>query len=171
MAWKFVEVPEEAYKSVTVYGTSVFEANLSRRFDVEAWSFTQNNSLLWKYEASSEIICNEPIGLEQWLEVVDHVRTELKLLDSEDIGQFVSIDRIREYGGCTSFSLGTLPLTLFFAIEAQLVARGFDFYAPRKPEKRELPVLFLIDGEDYIVAADFEIDVPEFEHRDEWLQF
>jgi hypothetical protein len=32
-----------------------------------------------------------------------------------------------------------------------------------------VPVLFLIDDDDYIVADDFEIEVPDFEHLDAWF--
>ena len=31
-------------------------------------------------------------------------------------------------------------------------------------------VVFLIDGDDYIIADDFEVDVPEFIHEPEWFQ-
>lgn len=33
-----------------------------------------------------------------------------------------------------------------------------------------MPVLFLIDGHDYIIADDFEVDVPEFLHKPEWFR-
>jgi hypothetical protein len=33
-----------------------------------------------------------------------------------------------------------------------------------------LPVLFLIDGEDYLVARDFEVEVPEFDHEEGWVR-
>lgn len=29
--------------------------------------------------------------------------------------------------------------------------------------------MLLIDGEDYLIAEDFEVDVPEFEHNTDWV--
>jgi hypothetical protein len=40
----------------------------------------------------------------------------------------------------------------------------------REPERKQVPVLFMADGDDYIIADDFEIELPEFEHKDEWLE-
>ena len=47
---------------------------------------------------------------------------------------------------------------------------GVLYVADTEPEAAEMPVLFLIDGDDYVIAKDFEVDVPEFEHRPEWFR-
>ena len=46
----------------------------------------------------------------------------------------------------------------------------------QRPDSTGLPriphpaVVFLIDDDDYIIADDFEVDVPEFIHEPEWFQ-
>ena len=65
--------------------------------------------------------------------------------------------------------LGTLPMSLFRAAKAFLVRCGVDMFIPKEPTARELPSVLVIDGEDYIIASDFEVDVPQWEHRGEWF--
>lgn len=47
---------------------------------------------------------------------------------------------------------------------------GVPIFAPREPEPRPGPVVLLLDNDDYLVADDFEVEVPEWEHRDEWFE-
>ena len=49
----------------------------------------------------------------------------------------------------------------------RLVVPAFSPGSPRAPDPA---VVFLIDGDDYIIADDFEVDVPEFTHEPDWFQ-
>ena len=51
-----------------------------------------------------------------------------------------------------------------------LTEQDIPHFAPGEPKPTELPVLFLIGGTDYIIADDFEVEVPEFIHKPEWFQ-
>jgi hypothetical protein len=43
-------------------------------------------------------------------------------------------------------------------------------FSPGSPRPPEAGVVFLIDDDDYIIADDFEVDVPEFNHEPDWFQ-
>jgi hypothetical protein len=67
------------------------------------------------------------------------------------------------------FSLGYFPFTLYNIVKEELQRADVRLHLARSPVKRNLPVVLLMDGDDYIVADDFEVDVPDFEHRPEWF--
>ena len=168
--WGFNHVPEEAHKRVIVHAVNVHEAKFSRQYDVTNWWFTQSDPLLWPYDDASEIICNQPVKMDTWLQILEQVRVELKLPDTTAIMENVPTERVRSFGGSSSFSLGRLSTTLFFPVLAQLQSRGIETFVSREPKKKEVPVLFVADGDDYIIADDFEVELPEFEHKDEWFR-
>jgi hypothetical protein len=67
------------------------------------------------------------------------------------------------------YSLGYFPTTLFRVVRTVLDRMGVRTFIAREPVETALPSLFLCDG-DYIIADDFELQVPEFEHKDEWFR-
>ena len=46
---------------------------------------------------------------------------------------------------------------------------GVELFLPRAPVARPGLVLFAADESIAIVARDFEVELPEFEHRPEWF--
>ena len=159
------------YRPVTVYPQSVYQFRLSRTTEVTDWDFTQEHPLLWQYEDAGQIICESPVSLEQWARLSDSVRGKLLGYNhSAELAEYVSLQTIHQWGRTGSFSLGHFPRTLFRAIREVLEEQEVQYFAGADPEPVELPVLFLIDGGDYVIAQDFEVDVPEFEHRPEWFR-
>lgn len=47
---------------------------------------------------------------------------------------------------------------------------GVDVFTPREPAARISPVMLTVDDNVLVVARDFFVDVPEFEHRPEWFE-
>lgn len=72
--------------------------------------------------------------------------------------------------GRGGFSLGRFPASVVSAVHSVLDELGVD-YLEQEPliPSEPLPVMLLIDGEDYLIAEDFEVDVPEFEHNTDWV--
>jgi hypothetical protein len=68
------------------------------------------------------------------------------------------------------YTLGPFPRTVFRLIRDELLAMGVEVFVIHEPREQPLPKLLLIDEEDYIIAEDFQDDVPEFEHREEWCR-
>lgn len=67
------------------------------------------------------------------------------------------------------FSLARLPWTLFQQVTKHLRSMGVDVFTARVPEAGSSPVMLAVDDNVIIVARDFYVEVPEFEHRPEWF--
>lgn len=76
------------------------------------------------------------------------------------------LDPLLPYG--PPFGLGSLPATLFRAVCRVLNDMGVQTLVTHTPQARKTPILLLIEGTDYIIADDFELDVPEFHHDPSW---
>ncbi len=168
--WGFTESSGEGLRQVTVHPVNVMKFQISSCGDVYDWDFTQQHPVLWEYEDSRSIICNDPLTLEQWLEVADQARENLTGYKRDaDVAKY-ALWAVRRFGKSGSFSLGSFPYTLFEVIRKVLDEQGIRYFIASEPKPKNLPVLFLINGEDYIIAEDFEVDVPEFVHKPEWFQ-
>lgn len=160
--WGFADYREGA-REVTVYPLGLAEFRVSCHSEVIDWSFHETHPLLWPYEDSGEIFCNSDPPLE---EVVRRVMAALPRVPKGDIYSY--LDPLLPFKA--PFCLGTFPFSLFGVVEETLAELRVDAFIPRRPQPKTLPVLLLIDGSDYIIADDFEIDVPRFEHRPEWCK-
>ena len=168
--WGF-DYGDEAYKTVTVYPMGLRQAHVSQLSEVTDWGFTQEHPLLWQYEESAQIVCNEPLSLERWMQISQAAQKRLNgQIEQEYLAKYVSLEMIHRWGGQGSFTLGSLPRPLFIAVKVALDEHKVSYFAPYVPELTELPVLFLIHENDYIIADDFEVDVPEFVHKPEWFR-
>jgi len=60
--WGFADdMPDDAYKVVTVHPVNVRDAKLSSRYEVIDWWFTQTDPFLWPFEDRCNIVCNQPL--------------------------------------------------------------------------------------------------------------
>ena len=173
-SWGFTG-SSEGKQEVTVYPKGVIKFQISRvpayqLTDVVNWDFTQEHPLLWQYERQGAITCHSPLTVMRWMEIASLVQNKLSGYNhAEDISQY-AIQQVYRFGHTASFSLGEFPKTLFEALRQVLDEQTIRYFVPAEPKAIELPVLFLIDGDDYIIAEDFEIEVPEFVHKPEWFQ-
>lgn len=154
---------------VTVHAREVHEMKISTITQVEGFDFFEEHPLLWSYEHNGPITCNAPLSLEEAMEIVEAAAPGVTGARTSSIWPFVDHRNIRRYGKTPPFSLGSFPRPAFLGVRAEMQRRGIAFSAPFEPKERQKPVLFLIDDDDYIIAMDFEIDLPEFEHRPEWF--
>ena len=73
--------------------------------------------------------------------------------------------------GRGGFSLGRFPASVGAAVRSVLDGLGVGYLEQDLGVSSEtLPVMLLIDGEDYLIADDFDVDVPDFEHSPEWVK-
>ena len=160
----------EGRREVTVYPKNVMKFQLSSCSEVIDWDFTQEHPFLWKYEKSGSITLNAPLTLQQWMDIAAVVKSRLIGYNREAEVAEYAISQVHHWGHTASFSLGRFPYTLFTALRQVLDEQGIGYFVPYEPELSRLPVLFLVDAEDYIVAEDFEVEVPEFVHKPDWFQ-
>ena len=167
--WGFAN-SSEGEAEVTVYPKNLRQFQISELGCVIDWGFTQQHPLLWQYEEQGKITCNTPLTLEQWLKIATLVQENLTgYSDLADVAGY-ALKQVYRWGHTGSFCLGTFPYSLFHALLPVLDAQGIRYFAPFEPKPKPMPVLFLIEGDDYIIADDFEVDVPEFIHKPEWFQ-
>ena len=160
----------EGHCQVTVHPKDVIKFQISRDDDVIDWDFTQDHPLLWQYEEQGTITCNQSLTLEQWMQIAALVKSRLTGYNHEvDVAGY-AVSQVHQFGYTSSFSLGQFPYTLFQVLSGVLNEQGIRYYVPFHVKPKSLPVLFLIDGDDYIIASDFEVEVPEFTHKPEWFQ-
>jgi hypothetical protein len=68
------------------------------------------------------------------------------------------------------FSLGRFPVSVVGAVRSALDDLDVSYFgAPVEVSDQPLPVMLLIDDEDYLIAEDFDVDVPDFEHDSAWV--
>ena len=167
--WGFRNIMEGALE-VTVCPKDVIKFQLSQQTEVVDWDFTQEHPLLWDYESHGTITCNSPVTLEQWMEIAAQVEARLAGYIREGKVANLAVKQVHQFGHTGSFGLGQFPLTVFHQLCLLLDEYGIRYYIPYEPKPKDLPVLFLIDGDGYIIANDFEVDVPDFVHKPEWFQ-
>lgn len=158
------------FSNVTVYPKKVYQSRLSRQEEVTDWDFTQEHPILWQYEEQGAITCNGPLTLEQWMEISALAKDKLTGHNRQVNVAEYGIWQVLKWGHTSSFSLGSFPHPLFQVLHQVLDDQGISYFAAFQPKPTQLPVAFLIDDDDYIIADDFEIDVPEFAHKPEWFQ-
>ena len=158
------------FREVTVYPKKVYQFQLSRQNEVTDWDFTQEHPILRQYEQSGTVICNSTLSLEQWMGVSERVKDRLTGYNREANVAEYAISQVYRWGHTASFSLGCFPHSLFGVLCQVLNAENIRYFVAFEPKPKKLPVVFLIDGDDYIVADDFEVDVPDFIHKPEWFE-
>jgi hypothetical protein len=155
---------DEGKIEVTVHPTHIHACRLSGHADVIDWAFLEGHPLLWAFEDAATVYCNASLDDAGWTALVAAVRRALPYPDRGHLGSV-----LRRELGSSSFALGTLPLTVYRAAIAALEELGLPYLAPRTPNERPLPRVLLLDDDDYIIADDFELDVPEVVHDKAWF--
>ena len=140
--------------------------------EVIEWEFIDtDHPLLFRFEATAQVFLKQPLGGTELLRFLALVREAAPFtVEVEDIVKLLSpvvwADNAQRATPC---SLGHFPRSLLAFVSMALAQLGSNYTVMGEPEPRDLPVLFLIDGVDYIVAQDFDIDVPVFEHDEAWF--
>lgn len=154
---------------MTIYPKGTLFVHFSPMFIYpEGFWFTQDDHRLLQYEDFAGITSNSPITPDQWTSIVQQACSKLSLPHLQGAQTYLGRRSIERWGTQPSFSLGPLPRTIFFALRDALDAHDVPYFAPREPEAKPVPALLDIDGY-YIVAEDFDVDWPEWEHRPEWI--
>lgn len=172
--WGFKET-SGGFREVTVYPKGVIKFQVSRvapyqLTDIVNWDFTREHPLLWQYQRQGAISCHSPLTVSRWMEIATLAQNKLTGYNrAEDVSEYAN-RQVYRFGHTASFSLGTFPKTLYDVLRQVLDEQEICYFTPNELAATDPLVLFLIDGDDYIIADDFEVDVPEFVHDPEWFQ-
>jgi hypothetical protein len=171
------ESPPAAQRVVTVHPVGLVQARVHRMQDVIDWSFVDApHPLLWEYEAEEHVLCTGALPRGALAELPSTIATALPYqVDPATVGSLLNpalwgAPELAE-SGRGGFSLGRFPASVVSAVHTVLEALGVgylkqDALVPSEPS----PIMLLIDGEDYLIAEDFEVDVPRFEHARDWVK-
>jgi hypothetical protein len=169
--WEFSDT-EDGRVVVTVYPRNVHEFHISPDPEVIDWYFTDEHPLLWRYYDSYQILCTSTIADDQLTALLSMIHAEAGYY----LARYPQLPRdspdLRAWAKMGVFSLGVFPAPLYLKVVDYLAAIGvtrFGDFRPTLPEGG-IPAVLVIEGEDFIIADDFELDFPEVEHKPEWFK-
>lgn len=161
-SWGFSRC-EEGMREVTVRAVRPFAARLARRQEVVDWAFTDSHPLLWGYAEQSTIYVNAPFDPEQLVDGL--LQMHLPYVSREDVLTYVfARDRRVAPQGLT------VPSQLHAPVLAIFERLRVPVFSPRTPNVPRPATVFLLQDGDHIIADDFEVEVPEFQHDPSWFQ-
>lgn len=153
---------DDGLRDVTVFAVDPIKCQLSQRPDVTDWEFCENHPLTWVYEDHGQIFCNSAPDIPRLIERV--LERGLPWVTRSVLKEY-----LRPQQWPAPFSLGRFPCSLYSVVREELEAAGVRLHLPARPQRRDPLIALVLNGDDYILARDFELDVPEFEHRAEWF--
>lgn len=168
--WGFDYDLSEAGVIVTVFATETAGFRLTRTNDIVDWAFLDDHPLLLPFRPTTQIFCNSRLDRETAISVVDRVERSLGGWHSPF--RFLSSSTIQgwlELAESGSFSVGHLPDVVAAGVKELLEQRGASMQIVGTKTRASEHKVLLLDGEDYVIAMDFELDVPEVTHRPEYF--
>jgi hypothetical protein len=160
--WSFSSY-ESGKRDVSVRAIEPWAFRLSPRQEVVDWRFEEHHPLLWDFADRETVYANAPFDRQAFF---DHLIT-LELPNVSESHLLNHIDMP---------STNKAPLGIVFPAQlhepVMTVFRNLEIpvFSPGRPRQPAAAVVFLIDDDDYIIARDFEVDVPEFSHDSEWFR-
>lgn len=160
-SWGFSSY-EAAKREVRVRAVEPWVVHVSPRTEVTEWEFHEDHPLLWSLFVEETIFVNAPFDasvlFNRLLALVPHA-------SERDLRDHIYLPPVEG----APFAIRVAP-QLYAPVVSVLTQLDVPIYSPDPPEPPRPAVVFLLDGEDYIIADDFEVDVPEFVHEDGWFR-
>lgn len=162
--WGFSNT-EEGMKDVTIFPINLYEFKLSKIVDVIDILFTSDHPLLWKYQDVGKLFCNSPFDMRDLVEKV--LSANIPFVRQSNILEF--LDPYLAYS--PPFALPEMPQSLFEVVKNTLREMNVKIHISKDTNNNETPpILFIADEDNYMIADDFELDIPVFEHKEEWFK-
>ena len=161
--WGF-DWPDEAERELVIEAVNPIRTEIRAGSSAIDMAFLTEHPLLWEFEDNAEIFCNSNVDRGRLIDAV--VAGEPPNVSAENVLRYISP---LTADPPVPFSLGSFPATLFGHVKNALTLQGAKLFIPREPAETQPLVLLSIDGNVTIVADDFLVEVPHFEHRSEWF--
>ena len=160
-SWGFTEGAEAGRQNVTVKAVVPYAACVSQRQEITDWEFSEEHPLLWDFAEQITVYVN---GAFDVLELTERLLgRQLPFVTRSDLQRYL------DPAWRPVSSRGILvPAQLYTSLVENLDEMNVAVLHRETPTIPKMTV-FLIDGEDYIVAQDFLLDVPTFKHEPEWF--
>ena len=153
---------EGGKREVTVRAVQPWAFRLSPKREVVDWRFEEDHPLLWDFAEQSTVFVNAPFDPGAFWDGL--MGLSLPNVSEGDLRNYVQLPD----PGMAPMGL-TMPAQLHEPVLTVFRRLGIPVFSPGSPRAPEPAIVFLFD-DDYIIAEDFEVDVPEFVHRPEWFQ-
>ena len=154
---------EAGKRDVTVRAIQPWAFRLSPRQLVEDWGFEEHHPLLWSFAEQSTVFANGPFDRGAFFDCL--MGLALPNVSETDLRNYVQVpDPSKAPMGLT------MPAQLHEPVMTAFRRLGVPVFSPGSPKTPDPAVVFLIEDDDYIIAEDFEVDVPAFTHEPEWFQ-
>jgi hypothetical protein len=154
---------EAGKREVTVRAIKPWAFRLSPRQEVVDWRFDEDHPLLWDFANRSTVFVNASFDRGAFFDGL--MGLALPNVSEGDLLNYIHLP------DSSKAPLGlTMPAQLHEPVLTVFRRLGVPVFSPGSPRTPHPAVVFLIDADDYIIAEDFEIDVPEFIHEPEWFQ-
>jgi hypothetical protein len=122
-------------------------------------AFRTDAPCLWRFDATAAILCNTEVDTRAL-----HTRLRARGEAGAAAARYVTPFPAHR----APYALTALPASAYGLIHDELVAMGVEVFCPQVPAPRP-PLVALLIGDLTLIARDFVVDVPEFEHRAEWF--
>jgi hypothetical protein len=152
---------EQGKRDVTVRAIRPRTVRLSRRPEVIDWDFVDSHPLLWDWANTSVIYVNGPFGADELIDGV--LALDLPYVRRADL---LAVLDVRGHAPPLGIAV---PAQLHAPVLTVFEQLGVRVFSPSAPRASDSAVAFLLEDGDYIIADDFEVDVPEFEHDPSWF--
>jgi len=160
--WGFTDSVDGA-RDVTVRAVHPVAVKLSNHISAIDWALSADHPVLWGFDRDSTIYLNAPVVM---CDLIDGLMARNM--------PFVSRRDLQRYLDPSAKPVPSravvIPAALHGPVVEELARMEVPAFVPHPPQPRPELLILLFDGEDYVVAGDFLIDVPEFEHRPEWFR-
>ncbi len=161
--WGFTDT-EAAARDILIEAVKPLRCDVRQGTSAIDVGFFLEHPVLWEFEQEAQIFCNsdfDPSSL-----VAALLDAQIPYVDEGTLLRYLPPIRNRK----APYSLGHFPTTLFRHVEACLRDLGVRLFIPHAPDPPEDLVALSVDDNVMIVAEDFELVVPDFEHRAEWFR-
>jgi hypothetical protein len=157
----------EGIRSVTVWAIEPIECSIEgwdEGSDVVDWLFTDDDPTLWDFEPTKSIFLNELPDPRAFIDALRQARSDIPAKYLWGISE-----RLRQFRA--PMSLGDYPFSLTGLVHEALTELNVPAFMPEPWHARDLyaPIVLFKADNGHIVASDFEVEFPEFEHRPEWF--
>lgn len=160
--WGFANF-EAGKREVTVRAIRPWTFRLSHTQQIDDWCFAETHPLLWEFAARSTIFANGPFDRSAFFDGL--MALALPHVSEADLRNHIHLPDSRQA------PLGlTMPAQLHQPVLTVLGRLDVPVFSPGSPATPNPAVVFLFGEGDYIIADDFDIDVPAFVHRPEWFR-
>lgn len=155
---------DEACREVVVEAIEPLLCELRPRDSAIDMVFHTEHPMLWEFEDTGQIFCNSDFEPRALLKAL--AERHMPNVDQRSLLRYLSPFPLYK----APFSLDRLPFTLFHHVKAELQRMNVRLFIASEPKARPSPIALSIDDGVVMVAKDFFLEVPEFEHRPKWFR-